>query len=287
MNRSERAQLATDTLRIVGEGGYQTADGRSVDIAAATTRCIEQTQLFLPEQLDQIAAQALPQGFATITSIEVVNETSLAGASRLVSATGGCVGVLNFASARNPGGGFQSGSQAQEESLARSSSLYASLTSTPATPFYEFHRREPSALYSDRIIFSPDCPVFRDDAGALLASPYNVSFLTSPAPNARALRDNAPELLPQVPAVLAQRANLVLLLALQASCEHLVLGAWGCGVFGNDPAMVASAFATSLLPGGRFHNQFSTVRFSILDTSPDQATCAAFRRAFQQLERNP
>ncbi len=279
MNRAQRTTLALDTLRIVESGHYNTASGQSVSIAAATAQCRDHTRLFMPDELQQIAADLPLSGERIDTRFDVANETTLMGARRLATATTERVGVLNFASARNPGGGFLTGSQAQEESLARTSSLHASLTSDAATPFYEFHRREASALYSDRMILSPDCPVFRDDEGGLLPSPYNITLLTSPAPNARALRENDQQALPQLAAVLSQRAGRVLALALHAGCRHLVLGAWGCGVFGNDPTLVARIFAQHLA-GARLGGKFNNVRFSVLDDSPGELTLAAFRHEF-------
>ncbi len=124
----------------------------------------------------------------------MTNEASLAAARRL----GGLVGCLNFASAKNPGGGFRGGAEAQEESLARSSGLYRCLLEAPG--FYAFHRSQRDLLYCDHMIFSPAVPVFRDEHGALLAQPYPVSFVTAAAPNAGALGLGHPRaaLLPEV-----------------------------------------------------------------------------------------
>jgi uncharacterized protein (TIGR02452 family) len=66
--------------------------------------------------------------------IEVVNETTLQGIAALHEEGAERIGALNFASAKNPGGGFLNGSEAREESLARSSALYASLQQVPMKP---------------------------------------------------------------------------------------------------------------------------------------------------------
>jgi uncharacterized protein (TIGR02452 family) len=184
---------------------------------------------------------------------------------------------LNFASAKNPGGGFLSGSQAQEESLARSSALYASLME--AWTFYERHREGSSMLYSDAMIVSPDCPIIRDDDGALLPEPHAATFITSPAPNAGAAEQNRPEEVPQIPAVLERRAEFVLAVAAAEGATELVLGAWGCGVFRNDPEMVADAFARHLRHGP-WQGRFARVIFSVLDRAAEPTTFEAFRRAF-------
>src|SRR4029077_4484905 len=102
--------------------------------------------------------------------IRATNGTTLAAARQLHEQYGPeRIALLNFASARNPGGGFLSGSQAQEESLARASGLYASLSRM--TDYYGANRRSKSALYTDHMVYSPLVPVFRDDDDRLLDEP--------------------------------------------------------------------------------------------------------------------
>jgi uncharacterized protein (TIGR02452 family) len=127
-------------------------------------------------------------------------------------------------------------------------------------------------LYTDRVIVSPAVPVFRDDDGALLADPYPVTFLTAAAPNRSAIERNQPAAAREIPTTLTRRAARVLDVAAAHGARRLVLGAWGCGVFGNDPAEVATAFAESLAvrPG------FDHVTFAILDPRPGRPVLAAF-----------
>jgi uncharacterized protein (TIGR02452 family) len=274
MKRSSRLLAAQETVEIVHRGSYTLPDGRVVDISAAVRECLDATRYYEPHELKPIHRQALAQEpLPTKTRIEVRNETTLAGIARLLAEDGGPVAALNFASAKNPGGGFLNGSEAQEESLARSSALYASLLRAPA--YYSGHRASRSLLYSDAMIVSPACPIFRDDDGRLLERPHVATFLTSPAPNAGAIdRRERPQLEP----TLRRRAGLVLALAAHHGYRRLVLGAWGCGVFRNDPTTVASIFAEHL--AGVWANRFERVLFSVLDTSQDQSTLRAFEAAF-------
>ena len=238
--------------------------------------CLAETQYFPQENLAELKQHVLSQpARRRTTEIEVVNETTLTGVRRLLSRQEGGVAALNFASAKNPGGGFLNGSQAQEESLARSSALYASLQR--AFVFYERHRAMSSCLYSDAMIFSPGCPIFRDDEGELLSEPMSATFITSAAPNAGAIENNAPLETPLIPQVLRQRAEFVLALAAAHDYENLILGAWGCGVFRNDPRTVADAFAVHLR--GNWSGRFSRVIFSVLDRSLEQETLGAFKTA--------
>ena len=277
MKRSTRKELAQQTVEIVERGFYQSATGRVIDIAASVRECLEGTQFFAPEELERLRQEVLGQPHETFaTSLEVVNETTLAGITRLLADGNGPVAALNFASAKNPGGGFLNGSQAQEESLARSSALHSSLLR--AGEFYERHRASPSLLYSDAMIWSHDCPIFRDDEGALLDEPQLVSFITSPAPNAGATAANRPKELAQIPEVFRRRSEYVLALAASKGYRRLVLGAWGCGVFRNDPAVVAAAFVGHLREGA-WSSRFERVIFSVLDSSPSSQTLTAFQRA--------
>jgi uncharacterized protein (TIGR02452 family) len=283
MRRATRSELATETVAIVEKRSYRTVAGRSVDLADQVRACLRGTSYHRPEELERLRQEVLSrkEGNKHASIIEVVNETTLAGIARLLARGAGPVAVLNFASARNPGGGFLNGSQAQEESLARSSALYAS--QLRAFAFYEAHRASSTLMYSDAMIFSPHCPVFRDDEGTLLDEPLVASFITSAAPNAGAAARNRPYELPLIAEVLRRRAEYVLALAAHHGYRDLVLGAWGCGVFRNDPQVVADTFAAHLRRGP-WADRFKRVVFSVLDTSPGQATLAAFRKAFEPSE---
>ncbi len=153
---------------------------------------------------------------------------------------GGDVAVLNFASARNPGGehGLNGAQPAEEEALCRP---------PPCTPpaccrareFYDHHRAHRDPFYTTKRRPSPGVPVFRDDRGRLLAAPFAAGFLTCAAPNAGVVLRTASERAADLPAALTARAGRVLETAVTHGHRRLVLGAWGCGVFRNDPARVA------------------------------------------------
>jgi uncharacterized protein (TIGR02452 family) len=276
--RSTRAELARQTVEFVERGSYLAGEDRVVDITDQVRTCLETTRFFTPEELEKLRDATLSRTATRLPTVfEVVNETTLSGIARLSAAGQRSVAALNFASAKNPGGGFLNGSQAQEESLARSSALYASLMR--AMKFYERHRTSASLLYTDAMILSSDCPVIRDDHGTLLDEPHTVTFITSAAPNAGAIAQNQPKDQSKIPSVLRRRAELVLTLAASQGYTHLVLGAWGCGVFRNDPALVASVFAEHLLQGA-WTGRFEHVVFSVLDSSAEQKTFESFARLF-------
>merc|ERR1712008_223286 len=193
-------------------------------------------------------------------SIQVRCCTTLAAAQDLAtSAT--CIappGVLNFASARRPGGGFRNGAGAQEESLARSSGIYPCL----AMHFYTFfapNRRAKSGVYTHDLIHSIGVPVLRDPYGALLVDPYLVDFVTAAAPNRK--RRGAAGAAAKCSDAMHERIRRVLHTFASNGCMDLVLGAWGCGVFGNNPATVARLFNEAL----REFFCFRRVIFAVLD----------------------
>lgn len=268
--------IAVETVAVLERGGYTTAAGVTVSIADTLRNCVDGTQLYMPDELQEIKERVLLQSQPhSLTAFELVNETTLQGSRRIVeSGQYKRVAALNFASAKNPGGGFLGGAKAQEESLARSSGLYKSLLRCPA--YYSFHRAQTTCLYSDRMIYSPQCPVLRLDNGDWLDTPYLVDFITSPAPNAGAIQSNEPENTPQILPTLKERSGKLLALAALKGCDALVLGAWGCGVFRNEPEQVASVFWEHLKPNGAFYGRFKKVLFSVFDVSIAKNTYQAF-----------
>lgn len=261
--------MAAQNEQIADQGEYRSPSGAVVRIAEELAAARAGTVSYPPDAEFGPGPGPLAAGAV----VEVTGEGSMQAARRLVADGGRGVAVLNFASARNPGGGYLRGARAQEEDLCRSALLYTCLLEAP--DYYEAHRASTDLRYSHRVIVSPGVPVVRDDRGALLARPYPVTFLTSPAPNAGQLARRSPGV--DVRGVLAERAVRVLAAAARHEVRALVLGAWGCGVFGNDPADVAEAFEGAL---ARYGAAFERVVFAVWDRSPVSVNRAAFEARF-------
>lgn len=275
-NRAARARVAQETVGIAGAGEYVAADGRRVSIRDDVAAAVGLTRLYVPGELPHNRSLG---SRGRQTSFETTGETTLAAARRLVrSGTYGHVAALNFASARNPGGGFLGGSLAQEESLAASSALYACIA--PQTEYYATNNASTSAYYTDHLIFSPRVPVFRDDEFELIPERYLLSFITAPAVNAGVVLERDADASNRIAEVMHRRTNIVLNAAAVNGVDCLVLGAWGCGVFKNDPETIATIFAQSLLEPGPFAGAFTHVCFAVLDRSTDQSVIAPFRQRF-------
>ncbi|WP_460346910.1 TIGR02452 family protein [Actinoallomurus acanthiterrae] len=271
---SRLRRYAADNAQIAADGRYTMPDGTVVVVGPALEAATAGT---VSHPADERIAPPPPQG-GDRTRVEVTAEGSLQAARRLHLTGTGRIAVLNFASARNPGGGYLGGARAQEEDLCRHSLLYPCLLRAP--DYYEAHRASTDLLYSHRVIWSPDVPVHRGDDGELLAEPYPVSFLTCPAPNAGEAVRRDPAVRDRLPQVLHERARRVLAVAAHHGARRLVLGAWGCGVFRNDPQQVAEAFHAHLTAGGEFHAVFDHVVFAVWDRKPDSANRAAFTARF-------
>ncbi|PPQ74055.1 hypothetical protein CVT24_012948 [Panaeolus cyanescens] len=191
------------------------------------------------------------------------------------------IGVLNFASATSPGGGFQNGAQAQEESLARSSNLYIALSSDNASPFYKTHRHSAyGGYYTHSMVYSPAISIFRDDDGAWHA-PMKVDIITSPAVNAGHVRKATQlpkhETERQIRDVMKERMARILALFEKQGITSLVLGSFGTGVFQNDVRTVAKIWKELLVdPGARFRTSFQVVLFA----TPDPKVHSKFSSEF-------
>jgi uncharacterized protein (TIGR02452 family) len=75
-----------------------------------------------------------------------------------------------------------------------------------------------------------------------------------------------------------ERIDRVLSVAVKHGHDALVLGAWGCGVFRNDPSEIASLFHGAL--NKRFHGAFAAVTFAVIDGWEDRRNIGPFERLF-------
>jgi uncharacterized protein (TIGR02452 family) len=122
------------------------------------------------------------------------------------------------------------------------------------------------------MIVSPKVPVLRDDEGTALEEPWHVSFITSAAPVARRVGAERSAML------MERRIDRLLAVAADQGYRAMVLGAWGCGAFGNDPWATAQSFRSALI--GPYSGVFDRITFAITDWSDDRRFLTPFAETF-------
>ncbi|KAG6899380.1 hypothetical protein C0993_010679 [Termitomyces sp. T159_Od127] len=277
-------KVAKDTLAAIKTGFV--LNGVTHELQPKTEDSKKRTVYYAPNSL--LSTWSIPPTIpvvATRTRFTVLEISTIQAARLLVSSAAPHekIAILNFASAKHPGGGFLNGAQAQEESIARASTLYPTLMTSQAQNFYTLHNRDSkSGLYSHAMIYSPNVVVFRDDDGGWV-EPIVVDVLTSPAVNAGVLRKSpwgksAPEATEErIEKAMKERMGRILFLLEQQGAKHIVLGSFGTGVFQNNVTTIARLWAELLTtPDARFQNCFTRVVFGILGNK----TFTEFKAAF-------
>jgi uncharacterized protein (TIGR02452 family) len=252
MLKSERAEKARQTLEYFNKGWYMLGNNKINCQSCFTTEFISEQQLdalILPDN------NFMPQ-------YEVVNESVVNTIFKL----GNC-GVLNFASAKNPGGGFLNGAVAQEECLAVSSDLYNS--QLKAFQYYDINKNNKTMLYTHNMIYSRDITFIRDGSLNTVKSPVTANVVTSPAVNAGAYYKNENGNKFTVLEVMEKRMRYILKLFAAKNDVKIILGAYGCGVFGNDTFDVASIFH-KLLKNEGIEKYFEHIVFAGYDPRNQQ-----------------
>lgn len=170
------------------------------------------------------------------TNIQVVNSDSVSALTEWCKL--GKTAVLNMASYKRPGGGVINGARAQEECLFRCSNLGHVIS----TDFYP--------LQDNELLWTKDAVFFKDVNYAYMKD-VNVDVITIAAINLNGLGKfqitNYEELT-------KDKIRLMLSMAIKNNIDNIILGAWGCGVFGNEPDKMAKMFKDVLEEGYKFNN---------------------------------
>ena len=258
--REENAETFRDTERMC-------RDCQRLRTAIAFSRSRQSLVLPGDEVVRTESATGLP------CTVEVSPRRTLEAAAAYARTMRTC--VLNFASATNPGGGVVKGSSAQEESLCRISTLYFNLNVHEMWDgFYSPHRAAGDPLHNDDIIYTPRVVVFKSDTDhpTLLAERdwYEVDVISCAAPNLREKPSNVmnsgdgdrrvaitPDELRRLH---RRRLACILDVASANGAEAVVLGAFGCGAFRNDPFVVSSA-AAAVIPS--YRTLFRAIEFAV------------------------
>ena len=246
-----------------------------VEIKDLQERSVKESFLLTPEQGAQILKEYENRRKEQKQTVFATGNCASVEAILRLTAEGKKAAVLNFASAKNPGGGFINGAMAQEESLAASGCLYR--TQLANEEYYVKNRAFRSMMYTDHAIYSPDVVFFRDERFQLLERPVTASVLTLPAVNMGQVLLKGEDA-DQAEEVMRRRMKLSLAIFAEQGCDHLILGAYGCGVFRNDPRKIARWWKELLT--GEFAQAFETVVFAVLDRSKTGSCIRAFQELF-------
>jgi len=272
-----RVNAANETLQAFKNGFYMYGDEQT-DLTKSHEKSLENTILYEPSDLDNIDLSDCKK--FDNTNYSLLDMPVVSTIRELYLAEFKNIGVLNFASAKNAGGGFLNGALAQEESLATSSDLY--LTQITKNKYYDSNRKCNTMLYTDYMIYSKYVNFIRDDIDSFWISPIVVSVLTAPAVNMGQYirRENHDVKLAEE--TMKNRMRKVLKVFAAQSNTTLILGAYGCGVFRNDPKIVARFFKELLQDEG-FGAYFQDVFFAIFDRSKTKNVFKSFESEIESL----
>lgn len=194
--------------------------------------------------------------------------------------------VLNFANPENPGGGVQIGAMAQEECLCRSSNLFACISDPNVfDEYYGYHRNLKSRFYTDRLIYTKNVTVFKDDSPIPQMLPekdwFDVDVITCAAPYLGGSKYTNVTVLRHL---FQSRITNILEAALDNCVDTIVLGAFGCGAFKNPAQLVAEEFR-SVIENGQYCKKFKNIVFAIKKDTEDN--CGENYHTFATVLRFP
>ncbi len=309
--KQKNIALLNETLDLCHKGSYE-KDGQTISLGLTEAELCE-AKVFLPDEIRDLSGEQSDQGASDTTPVRTADQstpdtTSAETTDQGASAVEGqlrCVCscenqdalslaheksqdpayanddngrelVLNLASAARPGGAIREGANGQEEDLCRKSTLLLSLESDEAKRYYDYNNALNTHMGSDAVVITPNVAVVRDNTGELLDQPYWLSVMSCSAPMVRLGLEGKSE--EEYRDMLYVRISGMLRCAASLGYKNLVLGAFGCGVFGNDAAVVSDAFYKAF--SGPVGASFAHVDFAVLCTEGKEYNYQEFCRNF-------
>ncbi|WP_252229968.1 TIGR02452 family protein [Clostridium sp. ZBS15] len=271
--KNKNIAIAEDTLNILSNGYYLYKSRDKKNFKDNLDYSINNTKVIKNYKLSSYCNSTVEADivFEQKTTVQSIIESS---------GNYGNIIVLNFASAKHPGGGFLNGSSAQEESLARVSGLYLSLKSKQSEYYDNNIKNTNNGIYNDSMIYSPFVPFIKNDIGDLLENIIFCSVITSPAVN-RGVAISRGVSETQVKICMEKRIGLILDLAIsldESKNALLILGAFGCGVFKNNPKDIARIFKNQI---NKRNIKLKEKNMRILFSIPDKFNLDIFIEQFK------
>lgn len=287
-NRSRELNMFQETMQIL-EQGYYVKNGRKIQLKLSKKE-MEEIQVYLPEDVMKNSSRKdfdPPYVFGRC-GYGCENRDSFSMARDRVQYKYTFdndipkILVLNLANAVHPGGGVRRGARAQEEDLCRCSSLLMSLESKAASKYYDYNKQLHTYMGSDAFMITPQVEIIRDENGDLLDETVVVSVVTCAAPMVSYGKEGMSD--EEYEQMMYDRITGLLKSVAYLGYKNLVLGAWGCGAFGNDAAVISDLFYKALKEldynGHSQKDLFRRIDFAVLDRTKDQYNFKEFCRNF-------
>ncbi|MCD7888801.1 MAG: TIGR02452 family protein [Oscillospiraceae bacterium] len=272
--RLENIKILEDTLGILEKGSYE-KDGKEINLRFSAAE-MEEAKVYLPEDIEAIEQSAPVTKHSDERDISRIfgceNEDALVLAKKRyleMKEEGDFspkVLVLNLASATEPGGRTRKGASAQEEDLCRRSSLLLSLESENAKKYYDYNNSLKTHMGSNGIVMSENVEVIKNHFSETLAEPFPISVMTCTAPMIRMGLEGMTQ--EEYESMLETRIRGMLTVAATEKYRHLILGAFGCGIYGNDASLVSRLFYEAIMgfsyAGKPAEALFDSIDFAVL-----------------------
>ncbi len=265
--KERNLQEIAQTLGIC-KNGFYIVDGEKV-LLNPQDFDLSYAKVFLPESIPNVKNNDIESScFYTCQNIDCL--------SLILKYSNEKVLVLNLASYTRPGGGTKDGANGQEEDLCRKTTLLESLESKSAKAFYDYNNQLQSRLGSDALIYSPNVSIFKDENGVLLKEPHYIAVLSCAAPMIRFGLEGKTQ--QQYEELVYNRLKGILQTSAFLGYKHLILGAFGCGAYGNDAKLVSDLFKKALDE----IRCFTKIDFAVLCKDESDYNFKEFNRNFGQ-----
>lgn len=275
----KRVRILRETMQAAEDGCY-TAGEREVKLPVSFVE-IQEVTYYTPEQIARLCKKEVPEIKGVPVRIALRNQDTLEAAFVLHQRrkeTEKPVLVLNFANPHRPGGGIRAKPGTQEEHLCVKTTLLCSLETEAAWPFYQTNLDCGTQAQTDAALISPNTMVIRNSDLTLREDPFPIAVLTVSAPIASRMEEEEHM---QLESILRKRIYGMVHAAMEAGYRRMVLGAWGCGNFGNDPELVARLYHEVLTNPG-VSGSFEEITMAVFDHSQEQMQYRCFARYFSE-----
>lgn len=216
------------------------------DYLVETHKCERNTILYRGDIMS-------PDITSHLTDVTFVTNTTV-DTARGFAKLGLKVAALNFADGVVPGGYPEFGAPTQEETFCRVSNLYPILISATCEEYYTHNKKNwNSGICTDYLLYSKGVTTFKDDLTYKVIENVDIDIITCPAPN-HTNWETSPL------SIYEKRIEQIVWSAIYNHADTIILGAWGCGAFGQDPYLMGLAFANVL---NNFSGYFRDVIFAI------------------------